>query len=290
MLKKTAAGLLWLCVALTCGETHAGERPRRIVSFNLCTDQLLLALADPDQIAGLSPYATDAALSVTAASAKPYRRLDWDAESIVGVAPDLVLVAPSNRPIRAMLSALGVRVIEVAFITEIDTAKQQAREIGALVGHPDRGAALAQSITDAEEDLIATAPATRRSAMLIGRGGYAEGAASLPSAMLRAAGFRPADDAPRGFGGFVSLEQLIVGGPEMIVTQDSPRQAADQGALFITHPAVAARYGTGRRIDLPARYTLCGGPALREGLTYLKARGRAPALMVTATGPHRRSR
>ena len=46
-------------------------------------------------------------------------------------------------------------------------------------------------------------------------------------------------------------------------------QASDQGALFLTHPALAALYPPAKRINLPARYTLCGGPALLEGLEYL---------------------
>ena len=33
----------------------------RIISINMCTDQLLLDLATPAQIAGLSPFARDAA-------------------------------------------------------------------------------------------------------------------------------------------------------------------------------------------------------------------------------------
>ena len=42
------------------------EAPRRVVSFNQCGDQLVLALADPGQIAGLSPYAADPTLSAVA--------------------------------------------------------------------------------------------------------------------------------------------------------------------------------------------------------------------------------
>ena len=270
MFKKTVASLVLIVAALATADAVAATRPQRIVSFNLCTDQLLLALADPDQIAGLSPYAADAGISVMTEAAKPHRLLDWDAESVVGVAPDLVLIAPTDRPIRRMLSALGLRVVETPFVTDITVAKQQAREIGALIGHPERGETLAQHLGDAEEALAVASRAPHRTALLIGRGGYTEGAASLPSAMLRAAGLRPSPDAPRGFGGFVSLERLIVGGPDILVTQDSPREASDQGALFVTHPALAARYGADRRINLPARYTLCGGPALLEGLGYLK--------------------
>lgn len=70
-------------------------------------------------------------------------------------------------------------------------------------------------------------------------------------------------------GGFVSLEHLLTGGPDVLVLQDPPREAQDQGALFITHPALLARYGANRRIDLPERYTLCGGPPLLQGLDYL---------------------
>ena len=47
-------------------------------------------------------------------------------------------------------------------------------------------------------------------------------------------------------------------------------QAEEQGALFFTHPAVAALYPADRRIALPTRCTLCGGPAaLIEALDYL---------------------
>lgn len=267
MIKKTVGVWFGLCaVWLASGASMAADAPRRIVSFNLCTDQLLLALADPEQIAGLSPYAVNPAMSVMTAAAAPYRKLDWDAESVINLAPDLVLTAPSHRPIRAMLASMGVRVAEIPFIVDIEAAKRQAREVGALVGHPGRGEALARQIEASERKLASASRA--RTALLVGRGGYTEGAASLPSAMLRAAGFSSPAIAPKGFGGFVSLERLLIDGPDVIVTQDVPRDAQDQGALYITHPAVVARYAE-RRINLPARYTLCGGPGLLQGLDYL---------------------
>ncbi len=78
--------------------------------------------------------------------------------------------------------------------------------------------------------------------------------------MLTVAGLRPPANSLSGFGGFVSLEQLLIDGPDVLVLQDPPQDAGDQGALFITHPALLTRYGLNRRIDLPSRYTLCGGP------------------------------
>lgn len=245
--------------------------PKHIVSFNLCADQLLVALADPEQIAGLSPYATNAALSVVAKEATKYPRLDWNTESVVSLAPDLILSGPSDRPTRAILGATGLRVVEVGLISDLAAARQQARDIGALIGHPERGEALARALEQAEQKLAAVAFKPPRTASVVQRAGWTEGPQSLVSAMLTVAGLRPPQHAPAGFGGYVSMEQLLVDGPDILVLQDPPREAADQGALFITHPALLAKYGPKRRIDMPSRYALCGGPALVQGLDFLRA-------------------
>jgi iron complex transport system substrate-binding protein len=280
MFKRTilAGALAVGMLAALGGPGVRAEAPRRIVSFNLCADQLVLALADPAQIAGLSPYAVDASLSVMAERGVGFTRLDWDAESIVNLAPDLVLVGPSTRPTRAMLKAMGIRVVEIGLISNLAAAQAQAREIGALLGHPGRGEALARDLAQAEARLAMAARKPPLTAMLVQRSGYSEGPASLVAAMLTIAGLRPPPNAPAGFGGFggyLSLEELLVDGPDVLVLQDPPRAAGDQGALFITHPALLARYGADRRIELPERYTQCGGPPLVQGLDYLaKAVGR----------------
>lgn len=281
MIKKTifAGVLVFAMFTAFCGtaqEVRADGPPKHVVSFNLCADQLLLALADPAQIAGLSPYAVNPLLSVMTDKAAAFPRLDWDAESVVNLAPDLVLGGPSHRPIHAMLSAMGIRVVEVELIRNLADARRQAIEMGKLLGHPERGQALARQLEEAEARLAAVALNPPLTALVIQREGYREGPASLASGMLSIAGLRPPERSTGagGFmsaeqGGFVSLEHLLTDGPDVLVLQDPPREAQDQGALFITHPALLARYGTNRRVDLPERYTLCGGPPLLQGLDYL---------------------
>ena len=66
-------GLPAVLAALVACVAGAAAEPRRVVSFNLCADQLVLALADPGQIAGLSPYARDPGLSAAAAPPAPFR-------------------------------------------------------------------------------------------------------------------------------------------------------------------------------------------------------------------------
>ena len=84
--------------------------PRRVVSINLCADELLLALADPGQIASLSVYATDPDLSTVVAEAAAFPHHAASAESVVALAPDLVLAGRfTKRDTRDMLTRLGYR-------------------------------------------------------------------------------------------------------------------------------------------------------------------------------------
>ena len=76
----------------------------------ICADQLVLALADPEQIAGLSPYAADPSLSVVAEKARAFPRLDWQAESTIALGPDLVLIGHNDRPVtKHILRSQGLR-------------------------------------------------------------------------------------------------------------------------------------------------------------------------------------
>ena len=97
-------------LAVLPAATRAADAPQRIVSINLCADELLLALADPAQIVALSPYATDARLSFMADAAKAFRHDAGNAEIVVGMKPDLVLAGRfTKRATRDMLTRLGYR-------------------------------------------------------------------------------------------------------------------------------------------------------------------------------------
>lgn len=246
------------------------QMPRRVVSFNLCADQLLVALADQSQIAGLSPYAANPELSVVAKEAAGMPRLDWSAESVVRLGPDLVLAGPSDRLTEQLLKASGIRIKQVDLVTDIESARKQVIEIAALLGQTERGAGLVKRIDDAAAQLT---PFARhpRSAMMIERGGYVTGPGSLAAAMLTRAGLHPPMGAPQGFGGFVALEDLLVMNPDILVLKDEPQAPKDQGALFLTHPALVGKFPPVRRMVLPSRYVMCGGVALAEGLDHLHA-------------------
>jgi iron complex transport system substrate-binding protein len=261
---------LVLCLMLWTIPSMAADAPRRIVSFNQCADQLVLALADPGQIVGLSPYAADPSLSVMAEAAKQYRRVDWQAESIIPLQPDLVMVGAWDRPVtRRMLMALGYRLAEVETVSGIAAARAQITRVAELVGHPERGEQLVRALDAARARLAARGRPPLTTALVVERGGFSAGSATIAAALLNEVGLRPPPGAPAGIGGFVSLERLLVLKPDVVVLKDPPAEATDQGALYLTHPALRGAYPPNRQIHLPTRYSMCGGPALIEALDYL---------------------
>src|SRR5436853_4038934 len=141
---------------LMLNAASAADAPRRVVSFNQCGDQLVLVLADPEQIAGLSPYAADPSLSAVAEKAKRYPRLDWQAESSIALQPDLVLIGQNDRPVtKHILRAQGVRLYEIALLSDLDAARRQIVEVAAVLGHSERGEKLLAQIDAARARLHA---------------------------------------------------------------------------------------------------------------------------------------
>ena len=72
-----------------------------------------------------------------------------------------------------------------------------------------------------------------------------------------------------GRGGTVSLERLVADPPDYVLMADSDRDAIDQGSALLWHPALRRAIPPERRLYLPDRLTICGGP---RRLTRSRAR------------------
>ncbi len=114
-----------------------------MVSQTVGTDELLLALADPSQIAALSHLAKDPAFSPVAKEAANFPVLRTsDAESILKFHPDLVLIASYTRAeTKALLQRTGVKLLILEKFESLDDLYANARTIGVALGHPDRAEA-----------------------------------------------------------------------------------------------------------------------------------------------------
>jgi iron complex transport system substrate-binding protein len=272
---RAAAVCIAFLVAILApaASASAGSPPMRIISLNMCTDQLLLAFADPDQIAGLSPYARDRESSFMAAAADRFPLLSGGAEEVLVLAPDLVVAGRFSRQATfEFLRAKRTPLEEFDVARSIDDAKKQILRMGILVGHPDRAAAVVARIDAAIERIRASALRTPKPprVLAVSRRGWAPGGETLTASLLAAAGL--ANAAPElglGTGGFASLESIVAIQPDFILVTDVDEHPEDQGQAFLLHPALQRLYPLQRRLVIPERLTVCAGPMLADALDRL---------------------
>jgi iron complex transport system substrate-binding protein len=243
----------------------------RIASINLCTDQLLLDLADPGQIVGLSPFARDAARSSAAAKAAGVPILSGTAEEIMFLAPSHVLAAPfMKRETRDLIRKIGVPIETFDIVRTVAEAREQIKRVARLVERPARGVARVEELDAALERLKAAGIRQRLRVLPYARRGWAAGRESLIAEMLAAAGLVHAGgEAFAATGSFVSLETVVYLRPDVLLITGSGEVAEDQGQALLLHPAVQALFPPERRIVIPERLANCGGPELVEAMDSL---------------------
>lgn len=268
--RSVLVALTVLCCIGLQSTSYAAELPR-IASINLCTDQWLVTLADPDQILGLSPYSRDPARSWDPAKAAQFPKLSGEAEDVLVLKPDAVLAGRfTKRATRELLKEKGLRVVEFDAARSLDDVKKQIRQMGELVQHPDRAAAeitrLNAAIAHAREVV------SRRSyrVLALSRRGWVPGGDSLMNSLLATAGLSNAA-ADLGFklGGFASLEAIVSLRPDFLLVSEAGDVAEDEGRAFLLHPALEHFYPASKRIVVPEKLTVCGGPRLSEALDRL---------------------
>jgi iron complex transport system substrate-binding protein len=119
-------------------------RPQRVVSQTVGTDELLLALADPGQIAALSHISHEAQFSPVAEEARRFPAIkDSDAESVLRYRPDLVLAASFTRPeTLALLKRAGVRLVVLDRFDTLEDVYLSLHILGKELGQETRAEAL----------------------------------------------------------------------------------------------------------------------------------------------------
>jgi iron complex transport system substrate-binding protein len=272
LMRRRLAFLIVMMALASPGSTARAANLPRLVSMNVCADQLLLTLADPEQILGLSRFARDGWQS-QAGDISRYPVLSGGAEDVLLIRPDIVVASAfDKRSTRELLKAKGLRLAELSVPRTLEEARQQIREAGDITGHPDRAAveiarldaALARARRAVSERHYRVLPLSRR--------GWVAGSDSFVGSLLGETGLRSAaGDLGFAFGGFASLEAIVNLRPDFIVVSQAGKTARDDGQAFLLHPALERFYPPEKRIVIPERMTECGGVLLADALDALTA-------------------
>ena len=110
------------------------------------------------------------------------------------------------------------------------------------------------------------------------RRGYVTGGDTLTGELMTLVGIANAGgDLAGARGGFVRLEELVATPPDLILVTTPSTSPGDQGEALLAHPALAALYPPEKRILLPERLTVCGGPSLPAAIDWLASEARRVA-------------
>lgn len=264
----SAAAIFGLAAARPALETdQAPHRPQRIVSLNLCADQYLVELADPEQIAGLSRNVTNRDMSAVAGKVGKIHVLSGSAEEILTIEPDLVIGMPAGRDLAiAALSDQNYRVLDFKSADNYADIVAQIRQFASAVGHPQRGEALIKRMN---RDLAALPRPGRGSvAAYYQRRGFLTGTGTLVDDLITRVGLvNLAGKLGKPSLSAMSLEELMVAQPDYLIVESATDRVTDQGTEMLHHPLLKDI----PRLRVPEAWTVCGGPAYVDAARSLAA-------------------
>jgi len=248
-----------------------------VASINLCTDQLVLTLADPAQILSLSWLSADPEESMYAAEAAGYTLNYGAAEELIGIGPDVVIAGSLTSPFtRGLLRRLGFTVIEIEPALGIEDIYRNLRQVGSAIDRRDAAeAAIAAMQARIRAITAARGSGQPHSAVVVRPGGYTIGRGTLAFELLELAGLTN-DIAELDRWGSLSIETLLETRPEFVVMTDYRSDEASLANTIFAHPALAGTAGEQHKLAIHSRYFSCGAPPSLDAAEILIRQMAAP--------------
>ena len=239
--------------------------PQRVVSLNLCTDELALLLAPKGKLASVTVLAANPHETMLAGRAAGIPTNNGRMESVAALRPDLVLTGGfSNRYATELAARLGSSVIDIPPPASLEELRDNIRKIAQAVHNVELGERIVAAL-DAD---LGPIPASRQSAVLLSGGGYTVRANGLSAALLRHAGLEqmsfPGDRA--------NIEQLITRPPEVIVITEYRAKQSSRYQSWLAHPALGKLPKSTRILHVDGRAWTCLGPPIGREIARLRAR------------------
>ena len=265
----------WLMAACLVGglglPAGADEAPRRVLSMNLCTDQLAMLLAAPGQLVSVSHVARDPRASALADQAMAYPVNHGDAEEIYLARPDLVLADSFAKPGTVqLLRRLGRRVELFDAAQSFDELRRNLIRMGDLLGRQDQARAMVARF-DADLAALGRPSANRPRAAMYAANGYSEGPDSLAGEIIDAAGFANlAETLGVGGGGTVPLEVLMLAAPDLVISGE-PYPGASRSEEILRHPGLTALTARNPSRVMADRDWVCATPQVLRAVAALAA-------------------
>lgn len=267
--------LCFTALLLVSATLFADEKPQRIVSIGLCTDQLLLMLAEREQIASLSVWAKDENMSYMIDAVGEIPLNNASVEEIILYQPDLVVASQfAAWDTVKFLRRLGYEVKQIPTAKSITDIYDLLRQFGEWTGNQERAETMVQSMQQELREISERyAKRPRKSVIVYSPNGFTIGANTLENDLFEHAGYINLA-AEMGIDGFkpIALESLIAADPDVLQVDRTLSRADSLATAYMGHPVLDKMIGHREYLDIPTRLRICAGPMITEAIESMANR------------------
>jgi iron complex transport system substrate-binding protein len=268
------AALVAIFMTLTsAAAVNAAEAPKRIVSLNMCTDELVLRLADRSNIASITWLSRDPISANVTDLATDVPINHGLAEEIIPLDPDLVVAGTfTARTAVAMLKQTRFPVTEFGVARNIGDVRAEIRKMAALVGEPARGEALVASFDERLANIGNSQPARRPTALVFNANGFTVGAGTLVDDIITRAGLDNVA-AHMNLGNYaqVPLETVVRSNVDVLIISARRDGPSSLATALLDHPVLSKLGPKTHVVVMPTNLWSCGGPEVAEAIARLHA-------------------
>ena len=231
----------------------------KVASLNLCTDEYLLLLGHPGEIASVSRLSHDPADSALWRAARRFPANRGNLESASPSRPTLILtMGGGGRSTATIARTIGVRTLDLPYPATIADVEANMVRVATALGDARRATPWRRRLAGLR------IPPHQLDAIFLAGGGNSIAATSLGAEWMRLAGFnqRPLP------GGRSTLEQLATNPPAILLRSTYRRTQVSLAQRWLDHPL--ARRSTAKRIDTDGRAWTCSGPLMLQEIKRLR--------------------
>ena len=245
-------------------------KPKRFISINLCTDQLLLDLASKEQILALSHMIGDSNSSPYSERVKGIPLIQGTVEEILTLDPDLVFASNHSNPITInLLRRLGIKVQTIPSVKDLSQIETNIDTVANAIGQTTRANQVKAAIRTLLKKYKRKEKPYRPVAATIWANNISAGKGTLQHSIIAFLGFKNLSEKLNVTGLYsLPLEVLIEKKPNLLLVSHYKNAPSLSNAIF-SHPALKKAFGSETILKIPDKIWLCGTPASYKALELI---------------------
>lgn len=236
--------------------------------FELVDNSRIAAISRSSRFSNASPFAERAAGLPSVAA---------EAEAVVGLDADLILLgANTSKDAEHLLSQLGVPLLRFEEANSFEVYTKNLKRLAAALHAEPKARQLVAQLRQWQQETHSQLPPQAQPipALVIQANTYSPGRSSLVNYLIELAGLSNALF-ERGdvYGQFVPIEQIVSSPAPVLVLSERELSTPSQAELLLQHPALTAGARANKRltITIPDQWWTCAGLYSVQAVTLIRS-------------------